>query len=272
VSCVRFTSPQGWHLCRIAHQNNKASFWSDIIGYNAWYGRGKRGARHFSSELYRKKVAIIPRLRKRWLSLWSFLVRRGETLQHVAVVLATLMAAAWSLYLFLAERQSKPHLAIDLQNVQRNIPSSTDRKLIFFDLVLKNEGKRKLQAEEVVTTENAYQDAGEVLRYPCALQIRQIAVSMLQSNASLDFFNDTNELQCPSGIPPEIDMLTEYEMIIDKNSDAAKPEFWMEPGEEYRLGATVVLPKGAYLVRFHFVGNKSSDEEFWSRITFLQVD
>jgi hypothetical protein len=203
---------------------------------------------------------------------WLFFVRRGETLQHLAVIIATIIAALWSYNLFESERQSMPHLGIEIQSVQQAIPKSDSKKIVFLDLILTNRGKRKLQADEVPTSQIAYQDPGEVLQYPCGLQVRQIMTAVTQTNAALDFFNNTNELVCPPGIPAEVDLLSEYELLAGPQGNTATPQFWMEPGEQYHLGATLILPKGSYLVRAHFVGNKRSDEEFWSRITFLQVD
>lgn len=173
----------------------------------------------------------------------------------------------------MAERQSQPHLGLEIKTIQAVIPTTTDRRLVFLDVILKNEGKRKLEANPILTTINAYKDFGEVLKYPCGIQIRQILTSEISTNKPLDFFTDMNELRCPIGIPTEIDLLGEYEEIQNPNSsDAAIPKFWIEPGEEYHLGTSAVLPKGSYLIRFHFVGSKSSDEEFWSRIVFTQID
>jgi hypothetical protein len=170
-----------------------------------------------------------------------------------------------------AERQSQPHLGLEVKITEStNAAGFGDRRLVFVDVVLRNEGKRKLEAEDVPTTRIAYQDAGEILKFPCGLQIRQILTSQIQTNKSLDFFTDTNELQCPPEIPTEIDLLGEYE-LIDKSSDSATPEFWIEPTEEYHLGTSAVLPKGSYLARVHFIGSHSADEEFWSRIVFMEI-
>jgi hypothetical protein len=204
----------------------------------------------------------------------EFVVRNSEKFHHLVICVATILAGLWTYRIFVVERQSQAHLGLEVKTTQVMMPASTDHRLVFMDVILKNEGKRKLEAEVVPTTKTAYADAGEILKYPCGIQIRQILTSQIQTNKSLDFFNDTNILQCPIGIPGEIDLLSEYELVdnLKSSSDSATPQFWIEPGEEYHLGTSAVLQKGSYLIRFHFVGSKSSDEEFWSRIIFMQID
>ena len=137
---------------------------------------------------------------------------------------------------------------------------------------MSNEGKRKLEAKRVPTDQIAYQDQGEIIQYPCGIQIKEIQTALIQTNKSLDWFNDTNQLKCPFGIPNEIDMLGEYELIdSSKPSQPGTPQFWIEPGEQYHMGTTLILPKGDYLLKLHFLGN-CTVEDFCSRIVYMQVN
>ena len=56
------------------------------------------------------------------------------------------------------------------------------------------------------------------------------------------------------------------------NQPELQREISVRAARAIAAGHTVVLPKGSYLVRAHFIGNRDTAEQFWSRITFLQVD
>lgn len=204
--------------------------------------------------------------------LCKFLFAKPENFYHLTIGISTIVAGIWIYHLFISERNAQPHLGMDVKiTISTNSPALGERRLVFLDLVLNNEGKRKLEAKEVPTDQIAYQDPGETLQYPCGIQVREIQTSLIQTNKSLDWFNDTNQLKCPFGIPDEIDMLGEYELIdTNKSSQPGTPEFWIEPTEQYHLGTTLILPKGDYLIRTHFIGN-NADEDFWSQITYMQV-
>ena len=143
--------------------------------------------------------------------------------------------------------------------------------MVFLDVVLTNEGKRKLEAKRVPANHVAYKDTGEVLKYSCGVELRKIQTSLILTNKSLDWFTDTNLLQCPAGIPAEVDLLGEYELADRSDpSTYGTAAFWIEPTEQYHLGTTLILPKGDYLLKMHFIGN-DTDEDFWSRIVYMQV-
>ncbi|MGD1084987.1 MAG: hypothetical protein ABSA47_09600 [Verrucomicrobiota bacterium] len=80
-----------------------------------------------------------------------------------------------------------------------------------------------------------------------------------------DPFTFTNLLQCPGGVGLEVDLLEECELA------GGTPGFWIEPGDECHLGKALVLARGDYLFKFHFIGSNTR-EEFWSRIMYMRID
>lgn len=217
---------------------------------------------HFAKNFGR----IITRAYKHALS-------HSQSWYHLIISFATIVAGIWALYIFVFERNAQAHLGLDIKiTISTNSAALGERRLVFLDLVMSNEGKRKLEAKRVPTDQIAYQDLGESLQYPCGIQVREIQTYLIKTNKSLDWFNDTNQLKCPLGIPDEIDMLEEYELIdTNKPSCTETPAFWIEPAETYHLGTSLILPKGDYLLKIHFLGN-NTDEDFWSRIVYMQVN
>jgi hypothetical protein len=204
---------------------------------------------------------------------WSVVLRAGKHIfshsqnwYHLILIIATFVAGYWTYYLFIAERNSNAHLFMDAKaTISTNIPSLGERRLVFLDVFLNNTGKRKIVARRASTNEVAYSDPSETIKYSCGVQIRTILTPLIQTNKSLDWFDDTNLLQCPQGIQPEIDLLGECEL------PDGTPDFWIEPSDQCHLGHALILVKGDYLVKLHFIGTDPS-QEFWSRIVYMQVN
>src|SRR5579872_5547210 len=182
------------------------------MGKHGLRGKKHRNRQSFEHQ-YAPQVLKIRHFARYTLSKLQFVFRHSERFHNLTLIAAIFVAGWWTYLLFISERESQPHLGMDVQTTEQPTTDWNDRRLIFFDVVLKNQGKRKLEAAPMPTTEIAYNDPGETLKYPCSLQIRQILTSQIFTNKSLDFFNDTNVLSCPTGIPAEIDLLTEYELV-----------------------------------------------------------
>lgn len=219
---------------------------------------------------------ILHFARHTWFSFsrgCKFIFQHSEKWYHLTVIVATITAGGWAFFTFVIERNLQAHLGLDIKvDISTNSPALGEKRLVFLDVILTNEGRRKLEAKRVSTDNIAYQDPGETIKYPCGIQVRKIETNLIKTNKSLDWFSDTNLLCCPSGIPDEIDMLGEYELIDpSKASQPGTPHFWIEPSEQYHLGTALILPKGDYLVKLHFLGNHT-DEDFWSRIVYIQIN
>jgi len=185
---------------------------------------------------------------------------------HLTLIGATLAVGYWTYHLFVSQRTASAHLFIDSKiTILTNTPSLGTRRLVSLDVVLSNTGKKAVVARRVSTNEVAYSDPNETIQYSCGLQIREILTQLIQTNKSLDWFDDTNLLRCPTGLSGEIDLLGECEL------PDGTPDFWIEPSDECHLGKVLFLSKGDYLLKFHFIGDNVS-EEFWSRIIFLRVE
>jgi hypothetical protein len=208
-------------------------------------------------------------IKKSWLGILhavKYIFSHSQNLYHLTFIVATAIAGWWTYHLFYSERNPNAHLFMDAKTtISTNIPSLGEKRLVFLDVFLDNTGKRKIVAERVSTNEVAYSDAGETIQYSCGVQIRKILTTLIQTNKSLDWFDDTNLLQCPQGLPPEIDLLGECEL------PDGTPDFWIEPSDQCHLGHVLILAKGDYLIKLHFIGT-DTNEDFWSRIIYMQVD
>jgi hypothetical protein len=214
---------------------------------------------HKSLNFAKKAWLVVLRVGKHVFS-------HSENWYHLILISATFVAGYWTYYIFISERNPNAHLYMDAKTtISTNTPSLGERRLVFLDVFLDNTGKRKIVAEKVSTNEVAYTDLGETIQYSCGIQIRTILTPLINTNKSLDWFDDTNLLQCPQGIPPEIDLLGECEL------PDGTPDFWIEPSDQCHLGHALILAKGDYLIKLHFIGANPS-QEFWSRILYMQVN
>jgi hypothetical protein len=199
-------------------------------------------------------------------SLVRFTFGKAQSLYHLTIAIATVIAGFWIYHLFISERASNAHLFMDIKpTISTNEPSLGDRRLVFLDVFLNNTGRRKIVAEQVSSNTVAYSDPGETIQYSCGIQVRSISTPLIQTNQDIDWFNNTNLLMCPSGLPQEIDLLGECELAD------GTPDFWIEPTDQCHIGHTLVLMKGDYLIKLHFIGTDPA-EQFWSRVFYIRVD
>jgi hypothetical protein len=162
----------------------------------------KRYSAGFASKIL-WSVRLLWYLPKQMLRFVRFVFHKAENFYHLSFIAATAVAGWWTYHLFISERNSDAHLYMDAKwTISTNTPSLGERRLVFLDVFLDNTGKRQIIAKRVSADQVAYSDAGETDKYSCGVQIRTILTSLILTNKSIDWFNDTNLLQCPYGVPP----------------------------------------------------------------------
>src|ERR1043165_4276434 len=191
---------------------------------------------------------------------------KSEVLQNFALALAVIAGGIWASYRFFIQRAYETALEIDPATT--NLPYEDNMFLVLIDIILKNKGQTRISARpkkyfkgEALPT---HKDAAETLQHSLGLQIRRISAGS-PANAVLDWF-ESDKLQKLDGIPNEINLLSEYE--ISKNGAV---DFWIEPNEVYHCAIPLILPKGRYIAKVSFLGNRGGFE-FWSRIFLLCVE
>jgi hypothetical protein len=215
--------------------------------------------KHTAVDLIKKSKVFVS-------SKIKFVFSHSQNFYHLMFCLATFVAGVWTYQNFTSGRESNAHLFMDATaTIKTNIPSLGERRLVFLDVYLNNTGKRRIDAERVSTNQVAYSDSGETIKYSCGIQIRKILTPLIQTNQDVDWFDNANLLECPPGLPQEVDLLGECDL------PDGTPDFWIEPSDQCHLGHAFILDKGDYLVKIHFIGT-NPDEDFWSRIVYIQVD
>ena len=184
-----------------------------------------------------------------WVSL-------AQAVQNWATAIAVLVGAVWAYYRFGIKRESETAMGIDLTHT--SVPYDANY-LVVFDVCLENKGAVKLGAKR--KRHPAYEDNADVLAYAVDLLIRLVPPGSKPGSRIGWFDSETDKSPRPQDV--ELDLVAEYE--INGESD-----FWMEPGENYHVGATVVLSSGNYLAMVTFIGDRS-DSEFWRRTFLVQV-
>ena len=210
-----------------------------------------------------------------------------EVVHNIVVTIAAVVAGIWAWNRLKRERTDEAAIEMALSTTSTDVGGD---HLVFFPVQLANKGKTKIEAKSARDANGwVFDDGPEKLRYPCSLQIRRINAAKGAQPQSLDWFEGgpwqdmrvfRNEM--------EINVLLEYQ-----NPKAGeKIEFWMEPGEIYRLGVPVLLPAAAYIAKLTFVAadqpedwldrqcrelgicngpSRQPDENFWSQIYGFNV-
>lgn len=185
-----------------------------------------------------------------------FWVSLAQAVQSWATAIAVLGGAVWAYYRFGIKRESETAMGINLSHT--SIPYDANY-LVVFDVCLENKGAVKLGAKR--KRHPAYTDNADVLAYAVDLLVRPVPSGSALGSRIGWFESEIDKSPHPEDV--EVDLVAEYE--INGESD-----FWMEPGESYHVGATVVLSEGKYLAMVTFVGDRS-DSEFWRRMFLVQV-
>lgn len=177
-------------------------------------------------------------------------------LKDIVVMAAAVVGGLWAWNRFKRERTDEA--AIEMELTTKSTPVGNVH-LVFFTVHLANKGKTKIEAKTELNKGGwVFDDGPEQLRYPCSLQIRYIDPTRATRQESLDWFEGGpwQDMKVYRGLM-EINILLEYQNP-KKNE---RIEFWMEPGETYRLGVPVILPAGAYVAKLTFVA--ADQEQNW---------
>lgn len=185
-----------------------------------------------------------------WLTL--------KNIQSLVLIAATIVGGLWALLRLCKERGWESALEIDLQSIFKTLRAG--KIFIFLEVQLTNKGKVKLGAKNIRPSETAYSDEIEKIRYSCSLKLKKLKEPAGDAKYWIDWFNNSNL----EDVGDEINLLSEYEDPVEGT------DFWMEPGEVYKLGAPLMLAPGLYLAKVTFIGSRS-DGEFWSRIMVIDV-
>jgi hypothetical protein len=186
---------------------------------------------------------------------------RVGVVHDIVVTLAALAGGSWALLRFKRERSDESALDLEV-SVKSEKTSTANTFAVFVEAKLKNVGKTKIQAKPTTKGSVAYGDADEKIAYSGSLLVRSVSVPA--AIGYLNWYDKTMVKPIPD--LDEIDMLSEYE-IPDKDSLL---EFWMEPGETYTLGKTIMLTPGLYLAKVTFIGARN-DGDFWTRLVQFSV-
>lgn len=186
-------------------------------------------------------------------------ISRADAISKWATTFAILAAGFWALYHFYLRRESQTALTIDLTT--SSVPYVNSAHLVTFDVTLTNKGLVGVRAQQKIRP--AFKDDDEVLQYGGDLLVRKVQPD-LKPSATVDWFIADHEHS-----PRETDF--EADLLRIFRNDKGNTDFWMEPGEVYHVGSTLVLEPGNYLVMVTFVGNRNSNEDFWRRVFLVQV-
>jgi hypothetical protein len=184
----------------------------------------------------------------------------SEPFEHIVLGVASIIGGLWVLLRLIQERLWDSALDIDIRSSM--IPTET-HPLSFLEVKLTNKGKVQLRAKVRRTRGLAFEDEAEQIKYSCSLKLKKLRPCIVNADAWINWFDDKN-FEAMQFV--EIDLLNEYE---DPNRDN-RTDFWMEPGEVYKLGVPLALTSGIYLAKVTFIG-KRSDSEFWSRIKVIDI-
>jgi hypothetical protein len=191
---------------------------------------------------------------------------KSEILQNFALTLAVIVGGIWATYRFFIQRAYETALEIDF--AMTNLTYENGNFLVLVDMVLKNKGLTRISAKPKKYIKGkaipVYEDTVETLDHSFALQVRRISTT-IPASAVLDWF-ESDKLEKLDSIPDQINLLNEYD--ISRNGAV---DFWIEPNEVYHRAIPLVLPRGRYLAKASFLGNRGNFE-FWSRIFLLSVE
>ena len=171
--------------------------------------------------------------------------------------LALAATGVWAAIRFRKERTYEAALEIRFNATVVSVGSLTTT---FLEVTLINLGRSMLQARPVPERGFVFNDGIEQVRFAGDLKLKRLDPASPGTDVHLDWFSSKSLTDVC-----EINLLSEYE-----NFQGKRIEFWMEPGEVYRLGVPLNLEPGIYLAKITFVGANKT-EDFWSRITAFEV-
>jgi hypothetical protein len=181
----------------------------------------------------------------------------AQIIQNITVASASVIGGLWAFLRLYRERTYEGALKIDITAHTLEV----EPKYTFVGVTLTNQGHSKLQANNAIGPRPVYSDRLDTILYSCSLEVKRINANCIAGDISVDWYNDS----LLSVAIPEVDLFTTY-----RNPNNNQVEFWMEPGESYRLGSLLCLTCGAYLAKVTFIGS-DCDEDFWTQLFYFQV-
>jgi hypothetical protein len=186
-----------------------------------------------------------------------------DVVNNVVVTLAALAAGLWALFRLWRERTDEA--ALDMSVSQQTAPFGKDC-LVTLTVELTNRGKTKVQAKTERTASGfAFDDSVEKLSHAFSIQIKRFKDSSPIHDRRLDWF-EGGPVEPVGGLSSEINLLTDYQDPENNNV----VDFWLEPGETYRLGVPLVLSAGLYLGKATFIA-AGGDQNFWTQVFSFAV-
>jgi hypothetical protein len=186
------------------------------------------------------------------LGYWSF-----ADAEHLATALLIVVGGGWALYQFVLRRSFESALDIGVET--RSTPYEAVH-LLSVEVTLENRGHRRLRAPACLTP-SQIRDYRESIAFPADLQIKMICAPVRPGFVGWW----TPSATTVTGIPEHLSLLREYV----REGDAV--DFFLEPGERCHLGLTFVVPRGDFLIKVVFVGDRPRGSEYWSRIVCASV-
>lgn len=189
-----------------------------------------------------------------------------DIIQNIVTTIAAIVAGLWVLNRLKRERTDEA--ALDMSLATQSSPHSghvpPDNYLVIFTVQLTNKGKTKIEAKtERLTDGSVFNDGPERLIHSCSLQIRRLQPG-LPSMQNLDWFEGGPWVDIFCGNRAVNVLIDYYNPNVRDSQGREALEFWMEPGETYRMGVPVMLPPGVYIAKLTFVGADQERNE-WDR-------
>jgi hypothetical protein len=183
-----------------------------------------------------------------------------DNAEHAAKVIAILAGGVWVLYQFLLRRAFESTLSLDVTVTA--VPSGNLYRA-FVEIAIANTGNRRIYSAKKLSEKQKTEYEASI-EYPCDLQIRNVGAP----NAKCfywDWWAAPEERLAHLSRNDHVSVLSEFS-LNDRTLD-----FFMEPGEKYRLGHLFELPAGYYAAKVVFVGARAGASEYWSRIFFFSI-
>lgn len=193
-----------------------------------------------------------------------------EIVSNLVTTIAAVVAGLWVLNRLKRERTDEAAIEMTLATESSLCPaqSAPTHYLVLFTVQLANKGKTKIEAKsERLLDGSVFNDGPEKLMHSCSLQIRALRPDATGPRA-LDWFEGGHwdDVLCGD---KAVNVLIDYHNPKRRDAEGRELlEFWMEPGETYRMGVPVVLPPGVYVAKLTFVASEQ-ERDGWDR--FLEA-
>jgi hypothetical protein len=167
-------------------------------------------------------------------------------------ILGALIAAVWTLYLFLLRGSFETSLAMDLRV---NAEPRDQLYVVYLQIKLENIGGRRITAPPSLSSAQI-RDYEDSVQHPCDLQLRLLGGETPAARFVGWWSKHSTLLTKIPEVPEHISVLYEY-----TRSDE-RIDFFMEPREKYTLGHIFILPPGHYVAKLVFVGERATAAEY----------